>query len=140
MPGFPYTRESSVARWSNFHGTIRDRAVPLLLVPDMPGAIAGTAPKLRRCGEALSAIVARAIQERKTLRVAGSRWSLSNIIEPGAILLDSAYLNEILRVRPAWLTTSYAQTRSSKGFVPIFAQGGTTIHSMNKAQIGRAHV
>jgi hypothetical protein len=131
---FPYTRESSVARWSNFHGTIRDRAVPLLLVPDMPGAIeTGAAPKLRRCGEALSAVVAHAIRERKTLRIAGSRWSLSNVIEPGPIVVDSAYLNAILRVRPEWLTADYLQARSSKGFVPIFAQGGTTIHDLNRA-------
>jgi len=134
VPGFPHTRESSVARWSNFHGTIRDRFVPQLLVPDMPGAIDASAPsKLRRSGEALSAIVAHAIQKRKTLRVAGSRWSLSNVIEPGAILLDSAYLNEILRVRTEWLTPDYRQSRSSDGLVPIFAQGGTTIHSLNSA-------
>ena len=134
MPDFPYTRESSVAGWSNYHGTIRNRAIPLLLVPDMPGAIdPGAPPRLRRCGEALSGIVAHAIRERKTLRVAGARWSLSNIIEPGAILLDSAYMNEIVRVRTAWLTTEYMEARSSQGFVPIFAQGGTTIHSLNKA-------
>lgn len=134
MPGFPYTRESSVARWSNFHGTIQDRAIPLLLVPDVPGGIdPGAPPKLRRWGDALSSIVAHAIREGKTLRVAGSRWSLSNVIEPGEILLDSAYMNEILKVRPAWLTTDYVETRSTQGFVPIFTQGGTTIHSLNKA-------
>ncbi|HET6372698.1 MAG TPA: FAD-binding protein, partial [Candidatus Polarisedimenticolia bacterium] len=134
MPGFPYTRESAVARWSNFHGTIRDRAIPQLLVPDMPGEIdPGAPPKLRRCGEAISAIVAHAIQEGKTLRVSGSRWSLSNVIEPGEILLDSAYMNEILKVRTAWLTTDYMEARSAQGFVPIFAQGGATIHSLNKA-------
>jgi len=134
MPDFPHTRESSVARWSNYHGTIRDRPIPLLVVPDVPGVIDPAAPpKLRRCGEALSSIVAHAIQERKTLRVAGSRWSLSNVIEPGAILLDSAYLNEISRVPSAWLTAEYAQARSAQGFVPIFAQGGTTVHSLHKS-------
>ena len=137
VPAFPHTTQSSVARWSNFHGTIRDRAIPLLVVPDSPGVIDPGAPqKLRRSGEALSAIVTYAIQQKKTLRVAGSRWSMSNIIEPGAILLDSAYLNEILRVRSAWLSTSYLQTRSPLGFVPIFAQGGTTIHDLNKALAG----
>ena len=39
MPGFPHTRASSVARWSNYHGTIRDRAIPLVVVPDVPGAL-----------------------------------------------------------------------------------------------------
>ena len=133
MPAFPHTRASSVARWSNYHGTIRDRAVPLVVVPGVPGAIdPGASFGLPQCGEALSAIVGHAIRERKTLRVAGSRWSLSNVIEPGAILLDSAYMNAIVRVRPEWLTADYVQTRSSQGFVPIFAQGGTTIHSLNK--------
>jgi hypothetical protein len=134
MLDFPHTRGSSVARWSNYHGTIRDRAIPHLLVPDVPGGIGpGAPPKLRRCGEALSAIVAHAIRRRQTLRVAGSRWSLSNVIEPGSILLDSAYMNEVLKVRPAWLTTEYLESRSAQGLVPIFAQGGTTIHSLNKA-------
>jgi hypothetical protein len=133
MPDFPYTRESSVARWSNYHGTIRDRAIPLLVVPDVPGEIDPAAPpKLRRCGQALSSIVAHAVRERQTLRVAGARWSLSNVIEPGTILLDSAYLNEISRVPSAWLTAEYA-SRAAQGFVPIFAQGGTTVHSLNRA-------
>jgi hypothetical protein len=133
MP-FPHTRESSIDRWSNFHGTIRDRAVPLFLVPDVPGAIeSAVAPRLRRSGEALSAIVAYALQSRKTLRVQGSRWSLSDAIGSGAILLDSAYLNAIMPVRTAWLTEDYVSKRSSSGFVPIFAQGGTTIHDLHKA-------
>ncbi len=134
MPRFPHTRESSVDKWSNFHGTVKDRAIPLLLVPDLPGAIEpGGAPKLRRSGQALSAIVGYALQARKTLRVAGSRWSLSDVIGPGGILLDSAYLNAIMPVRPAWLTDDYVSARSSSGFVPIFAQGGTTVHDLNKA-------
>jgi hypothetical protein len=133
MPDFPHTRVSSFARWSNYHGTIRNRAVPLVVVPDMPGEIdPGAPPKLWRLGESLSSIVAHAIRERKTLRVAGSGWSLSNVIEPGAILLDSAYLNEILKVPLGWLSADYAQDRSPMGFAPIFAQGGTTIHSLNK--------
>jgi FAD/FMN-containing dehydrogenase len=134
VPHFPHTRVSSVARWSNYHGTIRDRAIPLVVVPDMPSEIDPDAPpKLWRLGEALSRIVTHAIREQKTLRVAGSRWSLSNVIEPGAILLDSAYMNEVLKVPSAWLTKEYVQARSAKGFVPIFVQGGATIHSLNKS-------
>ena len=134
MPWFPHTRESSVARWSNYHGTIRDRAIPLYLVPGVPGALdPGTEFGLRQCGDALSAIVGHAIENGKTLRVAGSRWSLSNVIEPGAILLDSAYMNAILTIRPEWLTPDYGESRSPRGFVPIFAQGGATIHSLNQA-------
>jgi len=131
---FPHTRVSSVTRWSNYHGTIQDRAIPLVVVPDMPGEIAPDAPpKLWRLGEALSTIVAHAIRERKTLRVAGARWSLSNVIEPGEILPDSAYMNEILKVPSSWLNAEYARARSSNGFTPILVQGGTTIHSLNKS-------
>jgi FAD/FMN-containing dehydrogenase len=134
LPIFPHTRSSSVSRWSNFHGTIRDRAIPLHLVPGEPGAIDPATPSaLRRSGEALSAIVGHAIHDGKTLRVAGSRWSLSNIIEPGEILLDPAYINEILQIRTGWLTDEYRSSRSPRGFVPIFAQGGATVHSLNKA-------
>src|SRR5262245_54265777 len=28
MALFPHTRDSSVVRWSNYHGTIRDRVIP----------------------------------------------------------------------------------------------------------------
>lgn len=138
---FPHTRESSVERWSNYHGTIRDRVIPLQVVPGVPGALdPGMSFGLRQCGEALSAIIGHAIRERKTLRVAGSRFSLSSVIEPGDILLDSAYMNAILRVRTEWLTADYKSARGSAGFVPVFAQGGTTIHSLNKAlaEIGLA--
>lgn len=131
---FPHTGASSVDRWSNYHGTIRDRAIPLLLVPGLPGAMEpGSSFGLRQCGEALSAMIGHAIDEKKTLRVAGSRWSLSNVIEPGDILVDSAYMNTLLRVRHEWLTTDYVNTRVSQGLVPIFVQGGATIHSVNKS-------
>jgi hypothetical protein len=133
MARFPHTRTSSVERWSNYHGTIRDRAIPLVLVPDMPSEIdPGAPPKLWRLGEALSEIVGHAIDERKTLRVAGARWSLSNVIEPGDILLDGAYMNEIFMVPSAWLAADYARTRSPMGFVPVFAQGGATVHGLNE--------
>jgi hypothetical protein len=141
MALFPHTRESSVACWSNYHGTIRDRVIPLQVEPGVPGALEpGISFGLRQCGEALSAIVGHAIAEGKTLRVAGSRWSLSNVIEPGEILLDSAYMNAILTVRSEWLTTDYRNSREPQGFVPVFAQGGATIHSLNKAlsEIGLA--
>src|SRR5262245_6007306 len=39
MALFPHTRDSSVVRWSNYHGTIRDRVIPLQVVPGVPGAL-----------------------------------------------------------------------------------------------------
>ena len=53
--------------------------------------------------------------------MAGSRWSLSDVIGPGEMLLDSAYLNAIMPVRTGWLTDGYVNARSSRGFVPVFA-------------------
>ncbi len=133
MVDFPYSKESRNIKWSNYHGTIKDFDVPLVVVPDIPGEIDSDAPrKLERCGKALGEIVGYAIENKKTIRTVGSRWSLSRIVEPGKIVVDPGYLNTILRVRGSFLCPNYRKKRTPKGFVPIFAQGGTTVRSLNE--------
>jgi hypothetical protein len=132
MPDFPYCKEAKATKWSNYHGTVKAQRVPLVVTPDIPGEIGTDAPrKFKRCGKALSDVVGYAMANGKTLRTVGARWSLSRIIEPGDIVVDPGYLNKILRVRPSFLSEKYRTERLTKGFVPVFAQGGTTVRSLN---------
>lgn len=131
---FPFTEVKSVARWSNYAGTIGPRAVPVYCTPDVLGHAGTDAPrKLRRNGEALQAILGYCWSKPgATLRAVGSRWSFSSIIQPGDVVVDTANLNTLLRVKPEWLSAGYRSTRSAQGFVPIFAQGGTQVASINR--------
>ena len=131
---FPFTEIKSVSRWSNYSGTIGPRAVPVYCTPDVMGQVGMDAPrKLRRHGDALSAIIQHAWSTPgMSLRPVGSRWSFSSIIQPGDMIVDPANLNTLLKVKPEWLTPAYRQGRFAEGFVPVFAQGGTQIASINR--------
>jgi hypothetical protein len=133
-PKFPFTEAKSVTRWSNYSGTIGPRAVPLYCTPDVMADAGTDAPrKLRRHGAALAAIIQHAWSTPgATLRAVGSRWSFSSIIQPGDIVVDPANLNTLLKLKPEWLTEKYRQGRFARGFVPVFAQGGAQIASINR--------
>jgi hypothetical protein len=74
------------------------------------------------------------------LRVLGSRWSLSNVVRPGRLVMDPANMNIMLKVRQEWLALDYKSRRGSRGFVPVYTEGGATIASMNRrlSEIGLA--
>jgi D-arabinono-1,4-lactone oxidase len=131
---FPFTEVKSVARWSNYTGTIGPRSIPTFCTPDVLGDAGAEAPrKLRRNGEALKAILGHCWSTPgATLRALGSRWSFSSIIQPGNVVIDTANLNTLLRVKAEWLSAAYRSTRGVQGFVPVFAQCGTQISSINR--------
>jgi D-arabinono-1,4-lactone oxidase len=133
-PTFPFTEVKSVTRWSNYSGTIGPRAVPVYCTPDVMGDAGMDAPrKLRRHGAALEAIIGHVWSTPgATLRAVGSRWSFSSIIQPGDVVVDPANLNTLLKVKPEWLNEGYRRGRFAQGFVPVFAQGGTQIASINR--------
>ena len=133
-PKFPFTEVKSVTRWSNYSGTIGPRAVPVFCTPDVIGDAGSDAPrKLRRHGAALEAIIQHAWSTPgATIRPVGSRWSFSSIIQPGDIVIDPANLNTLLKVKQEWLSDEYRRGRFAQGFVPVFAQGGTQIASINR--------
>jgi hypothetical protein len=60
----------------------------------------------------------------------GSRWSFSNVVKPGNLIVDPGNLNAMFRVKPEWLTRSYRTRR--RGFAPMFVQGGTHVSSLNR--------
>src|SRR5688572_23896961 len=131
---FPFTEVKSVTRWSNYSGTIGPLAVPVYCTPDVLADSGADAPrKMRRHGEALKAIIKHCWDTpNATLRAVGARWSFSNILRPGHVIVDPANMNTLLRVKTEWLSQSYRNARSPRGFVPIFAQGGTQIASINR--------
>jgi hypothetical protein len=61
----------------------------------------------------------------------GSRWSLSNVLDPANVILDPGMWNQIAAVDAAWLTDDYKSAAAARGGVPIIAQGGTTIRTLN---------
>lgn len=143
LPTFPYTDVKALRAWSNFHGTIADKSIAVYCTPDVAGATGLDAPrKLMRHGQALRAIIAHCLSHDPplSLRALGARWSLSNIIEPEHVAVDTAYLNTMLKVKPDWLADDYRDGRLAQGYVPMFIQGGTTINSINRrlADVGLA--
>lgn len=127
MPSFPNTGQVALTRWSNFHHTIVDRAVPEYLTPGVESA---DEPAL--CA-ALNAILARCVASQTRLCTVGSRWSLSDIIEPADVILDPGAWNQIAAVEPTWLSASYRQRAAQSGGVPVVVQGGTQIRTLNQS-------
>jgi hypothetical protein len=134
MPNFPFCEEKEVKRWSNYTGTLRDLRVPLYCTIDTPTELgANPPPAMARHGAALRAIIDHCFKSPgATLRTMGARWSLSNIIKPGDVVIDPANLNGVSKIGQHWLTKEYRERCAQHGFVPIFAQGGTHISRINR--------
>lgn len=132
MHRFPYTEVKSLSRWTNYAGTLAERPIPIYCTPDVLGHMGGVVPrKLRRQGDALKSIVAHCFETPGlTFRAVGSRWSFSNVGEPGQLIVDPANLNAIFEVNPDWLETDYRIRRASH--TPVLVQGGTHIARLNR--------
>ncbi len=127
MPEFPNTQVTSYNTWSNYTGTIGGRAIATYCIPD-----GGTdVSVLKRHGDALRAILQYCFDQNAPLRVLGSAWSFSRVIEPGNVVLDPGNMNFIEPV-PAYLFTASYRTRAAHGFTPMFIEGGTQIADINR--------
>jgi len=132
LPHLPNTLVSDIRHWANFHHTIVDRAVPAYLTPGANGLPAGLdqGPALT---PDLNSILRYCLEEPpQRLCTIGSRWSLSNILDPGEVLLDPGAWNQIARVAPKWITPECAQASAWRGGVPVVVQGGATIGTINR--------
>lgn len=131
LPNLPLTDIATLDRWSNFHHTIVDRPIPAYITPGAQGIPAN----LKRGAAlipALNAILDYCMTEpTERLCAIGARWSLSNILDPNRVILDPGVWNEIAAVEPSWLTPEYRAAAAAKGGVPIIAQGGTNIRTLN---------
>jgi hypothetical protein len=125
------TRADSIAQWSNFHHTIANRPVPAYLTPGAGDLPTGTAGGVA-LGQALNTILSYCLADPpERLCTIGSRWSLSNVLDPGDVILDPGIWNQIVAVDPDWLTNDYKSDAAARGGVPVAAQGGTTIRTLN---------
>jgi hypothetical protein len=131
LPVLPSTTADAIAAWSNFHHTIAGRAIPAYLTPGGAGAPGGPAegPAL---AQSLNAILSYCLADPpERLCTIGARWSLSNILEPGDVLLDPGAWNQIAAVAAEWLTADYRAEAAPRRGAPIVVQGGTTIRTLN---------
>jgi hypothetical protein len=131
LPVIPATSVEKLDRWSNFHHTIVGRPVQAYLTP---GAL-GFPPGAKR-GEvlapALNSILDYCLADPpQRLCMIGARWSLSNILDPAQMILDPGVWNEITAVDSNWLTPEYRAAAAAKGGVPVIAQGGTNVRTLN---------
>lgn len=131
LPVIPATSIEQLDRWSNFHHTIVGRPVQAYLTP---GAL-GIPPGEKRGSAltpALNGILDYCLADPpQRLCTIGARWSLSNILDPAQMILDPGAWNEITAVETAWLTPEYRTAAAAKGGVPVIAQGGTNIRTLN---------
>jgi FAD/FMN-containing dehydrogenase len=139
-PNFPHTHIKALDRWSNYSGTIDNRAVPLFCTPNAPDDAAPASMVAQ--GESIRAILQHCFSQPdvESVRAIGSRWSFSRLIEPGRVIIDTPNLNVVLKVSPQDLTDGYRAVPLASGRVPVFVQGGTTISALNRrlGQIGLA--
>ena len=84
LPQFPFSRSQHVRSWSNYLGTISGKEIPLHVTPDVTDEIGGAdrPSLLGRHGTALRATLGYAFEHGLNLRMRGSRWSASNVLEP----------------------------------------------------------
>jgi hypothetical protein len=130
LPVLPFTTPANVASWSSFHHIVQNRAVPAFLAPGAQGLPAG-AEADAALSQALNAILAYCMGDPpERLCTIGSRWSLSNILDPANVILDPGNWNQIAAVDQAHLTNDYTAL-APPGARPVVVQGGTTIRTLN---------
>jgi len=132
-PSFPHTRVQAVQSWSNYSGTLHGRSIPLYCSPE-----GGTTPAvLERHGQAIREILRYCFTQvpAEPVRTLGSTWSFSKVIEPGRVAIDPGNLTYMMRMPQEHFSDAY-RARAALGFVPVFAEGGTAISSINR-RLGR---
>ena len=139
MPGtptFPFTRVDEIAEWFNFHHTIVNRKVPLYLTPDALSAVAatGTPPSGVRQAQAINAILDYCFHANPIERFTalGAKWSMSNVLDPGNVIVDPGAFNKLALVSKAWLAKDYTTSAKPRGGVPVVVGGGTQIGYLNQ--------
>jgi hypothetical protein len=140
LPPLTMTTADNIAAWSNFHHTVVGRPIPAYLTPGGVGSSGGP-PSAPALGQALNAILSYCLGDPpERLCTIGARWSLSNILDPGNVLLDNGVWNQIADVPSACLTSSYVTSAAPRGGIPMVVGGGTTIRTLNDflGQNGRA--
>lgn len=120
-------------RWSNFSGTYSDRHVPLWCTM----AKGDDVTVMQKHAEDLRRVLDHCFSQPTpaTLRVLGSGWSFSSVLEPGDVGLDAGGMTFMHKPTPDQLSAAYAP-RTAQGYVPVYFQGGRAISFINQ-RLGR---
>jgi hypothetical protein len=126
MPDFPFVTEFPNVDWNNYHGSLPTRRVAsfLTLERELDGP-----PEMKQHGAALKAILGHCFQNEARLTIQGSKWSLSNTLDPGSVILDPGQVNLVEKIPDAWQTDAYKGARGNKRL--FIAGGGATIRRIN---------
>jgi hypothetical protein len=134
-PNFPYTKTSPQQEWSSFHHIIKGRHIEHYMVPDVP---AGDPEADRHLAEAINAILRHCMDKpfERRLCTLGSRWSLSDILDPREYTLEPSAWNQVIPVAPGCFTEQYKDRAKRSHGTPVIAQAGIIINKLNN-DLGR---
>ncbi len=123
----------AVGKWSNYSGTIKINDIPLFCTPHPATKVLGAeVGALQGQVNAVNAILKYCFANEAPLRPMGSRWSFSDVIRPGGVILDTPNLNSMVKIGPRSQTDAYKASRGAQGFVPYWIMGGTEISAINR--------
>lgn len=115
--------------FGNYAGTIK-KSVPLWCAPKRSAD--GDVTGLKRNADVISRLLTKCFEPPgHPIRLSGSRWSFSSVLQPENVVLDPGNMSFTMPVDASHLAASYAQ-RTKDGFVPFYAQGGTGISLINE--------
>jgi hypothetical protein len=132
LPTLPFTTAVNVPRWSTFHHIIQDRAVAGYLTPGGKGQLdAGQAGSAELAGDLRKILAYCMADPPARLCTIGSRWSLSNVLDPADLILDPGAWDQIIGVRSDFVTDAYRTEAAARGGVPVVVEGGASIRTLN---------
>ena len=117
------------SHWKNVHHTVRQPITRFYDIANPPESAQGSrVEKLRATIRALQGLIREAIRDDLELRAIGSGWSFSKVAATDGIVLNTAYLNWIMPISKASVSSSYPKKHTRLRF----AQCGTTIFELNR--------
>lgn len=130
-PLTPVFRDPS---WTNYHGTVAGKSVPCFAVLDgRADTTAAQTPPMRRQAEALQGILDLCFHATppEPVRALGAKWSLSNIIEPTNVIIDTGMMNAMHPIDRSLFTAAYPSHKTPAGAVPVLVGGGASVVDIN---------
>ncbi len=118
----------SYSHWENKHHTVKQRIARFYDIANPPESAKGSrVKKLKATISALQGLIREAIQDDLRLRALGSGWSFSKVAATDGLMLNTQYLNWIMKMSRASVSSTYPEDYTHLRF----AQCGTTIGELN---------
>jgi FAD/FMN-containing dehydrogenase len=116
------------SHWENKHQTVKQRVNRFYDIANPPESAEGSRiQKLKATISALQALIGEAIRDDIPLRALGSGWSFSKVAATSGLMLNTEYLNWIMEMSRASVSSAYPEDYTHLRFV----QCGTTIGELN---------